>query len=76
MTGRVARVPVTRRSALIGASSDYLNEMFTYQKKWSKLFRLSEAKNKQARCIIIAIHLTRAAAGGAVRDAGQGAHCA
>ena len=34
-------------SALVNASGDYLNEVFTYQKKWSKLFRIAEAKRKQ-----------------------------
>eukprot|EP00042_Codosiga_hollandica_P042778 m.396451 g.396451 ORF g.396451 m.396451 type:complete len:783 (-) comp56410_c0_seq1:116-2464(-) len=32
---------------LLNGSSDYLNEVFSQQKKWSKLFQLNETKRKQ-----------------------------
>lgn len=36
----------TSAGALVNSSSEYLNEVFIYQKKWSKIFQLNETKRK------------------------------
>ncbi len=37
--------------ALVNSSSEYLNEVFIYQKKWSKIFQLNETKRKHVRLL-------------------------
>jgi hypothetical protein len=32
----------------VNVSGEYINEVYTFQKKWSKLIQLSETKRKQA----------------------------
>ena len=40
-------------STLLQLNSEYLHEVYSYQKKWTKAFNISESKRKQVRLLAL-----------------------